>query len=33
MPLAHISWAIADNVDRKPCDAFFMELFGAQHVF
>ncbi len=33
MPLAHISWAIAENEDRKRCDAFFMELFGAQHVY
>lgn len=33
MPLAHVSWAIADNEDRKRCDAFFMDLFGAQHVY
>ena len=30
MPLAHVSWAIADNADRKACDAFFIDLFGAQ---
>ena len=33
MPLAHVSWAIADNADRKRCDAFFMDVFGAQHVY
>ena len=33
IPLAHISWAIADNADRDACDAFFMEIFGAQSVF
>lgn len=30
MPLAHISWAIADNEDRKACDAFFIDVFGAE---
>ena len=30
MPLAHVSWAIADNADRKACDAWFIDLFGAQ---
>ncbi|MDE8650349.1 glyoxalase [Novosphingobium album (ex Liu et al. 2023)] len=30
MPLAHVSWAIADNADRKPCDAFFQDVFGAE---
>jgi catechol 2,3-dioxygenase-like lactoylglutathione lyase family enzyme len=29
-PLAHISWAIADNALRKPCDAFFQDVFGAR---
>ena len=33
MPLAHISWAIADNADRKPCDRFFQEVFGAETVY
>lgn len=30
MPLAHVSWAIADNADRPACDAFFLDVFGAQ---
>ena len=30
MPLAHVSWAIADNADRPACDAFFIDVFGAQ---
>jgi hypothetical protein len=30
IPLAHISWAIADNADRKACDRFFIDLFGAE---
>ena len=30
MPLAHVSWAIADNADRPGCDAFFIDVFGAQ---
>lgn len=29
MPLAHVSWAIADNADRPACDAFFLGVFGA----
>ncbi|MGE3693050.1 MAG: VOC family protein [Novosphingobium sp.] len=33
MPLAHVSWAIAENATRKRCDAFFMDIFGAQHVY
>jgi hypothetical protein len=33
LPLAHVSWAIAENAERKRCDAFFMDLFGAQHVY
>src|SRR5262245_13393971 len=30
VPLAHISWAIADNADRKACDNFFIDVFGAE---
>lgn len=33
IPLAHISWAIADNADRKPCDAFFQDVFGAETAY
>lgn len=33
MPLAHVSWAIADNADRPACDAFFLDVFGAQTAF
>lgn len=33
MPLAHLSWAIADNADRKPCDRFFQDIFGAEPVY
>lgn len=33
LPLAHISWAIADNADRAACDAFFMDLFGAETAY
>jgi hypothetical protein len=33
MPLAHISWAIADNDVRKACDAFFIDVFGAQTAY
>lgn len=33
MPLAHVSWAIADNADRLACDAFFLEVFGAETAF
>jgi hypothetical protein len=33
MPLAHISWAIADNADRKPCDAWLIDTFGAEPVY
>jgi hypothetical protein len=29
-PLAHVSWAIADNEVRKACDAFLMDVFGAE---
>lgn len=30
IPLAHVSWAIADNADRKACDQFFIDTFGAE---
>ena len=33
LPLAHISWAIADNADRAACDAFFIDLFGAKTAY
>jgi len=33
MPLAHVSWALADNADRPACDAFFLDVFGAQTAF
>ncbi|VWX46579.1 glyoxalase [Novosphingobium sp. 9U] len=33
MPVAHISWAIADNADRPACDAFFQDVFGARAVY
>jgi catechol 2,3-dioxygenase-like lactoylglutathione lyase family enzyme len=33
MPLAHLSWAIADNADRAACDAFFREVFGADTAY
>lgn len=33
MPLAHLSWALADNAQRPACDAFFMDVFGAESVF
>lgn len=33
MPLVHVSWAIADNADRPACDAFFIDLFGAQTAY
>lgn len=33
LPLAHISWAIAENADRPACDAWLMDLFGAQSVY
>ena len=32
-PLAHISWALADNDTRKACDAFLTDVFGAQTAF
>ncbi|MFM6933163.1 MAG: hypothetical protein ACKOUT_13075, partial [Novosphingobium sp.] len=33
LPLAHISWAIAENADRAACDAFFIDLFGAETAY
>jgi hypothetical protein len=33
LPLAHISWAIADNAARRRCDTFFMDVFGAETAF
>ena len=33
MPLAHVSWAIADNADRKPCDQWLIDTFGAEVVY
>ncbi|MBW8783894.1 MAG: VOC family protein [Novosphingobium sp.] len=33
MPLAHVSWALLNNADRPACDAFFMDVFGAESVF
>jgi hypothetical protein len=32
-PLAHISWALADNDTRKACDAFLTDVFGAETAF
>lgn len=33
IPLAHVSWALADNADRKPCDTWVIDTFGAEPVF
>lgn len=33
LPLAHISWAVADNDARKAVDAFFLDVFGAETAF
>lgn len=33
MPIAHISWALADNAQRPACDAFFQDVFGARAVY
>ena len=33
MPLAHISWAIAENSDRKSCDQWLIDIFGAEPVY
>jgi hypothetical protein len=32
-PVAHISWALADNAQRPGCDAFFQDVFGAQTAY
>jgi catechol 2,3-dioxygenase-like lactoylglutathione lyase family enzyme len=33
LPLAHVSWALPDNSTRKACDAFFLDVFGAETAF
>lgn len=33
MPLAHVSWAVADNDQRKACDGFFLDVFGAETAY
>ena len=33
MPLAHVSWAVADNDERQACDAFFLDVFGAETAY
>lgn len=33
MPVAHISWALADNAQRPACDAFFQDVFGARTAY
>src|SRR5437879_13780395 len=33
MPLAHVSWAIADNDVRKACDAWVIDTFGAEPAY
>ena len=33
MPLAHVSWAVADDAARRACDAFFLDVFGAETAF
>lgn len=33
MPVAHISWALADNALRPACDAFFQDVFGARTAY
>lgn len=33
MPLAHLSWALADNADRAACDAFIIDTFGAETAY
>jgi len=33
LPLAHVSWSLSDNAVRKKCDAFFMDVFGAETAF
>lgn len=33
MPLAHVSFAVPDNDTRKECDAFFIDVFGAETAY
>ncbi len=33
IPLAHLSWAIADNERRKACDAWVIDTFGAETAY
>jgi hypothetical protein len=33
MPLAHVSWAIADNKERKPCDNWVQDTFGGEPIY
>ncbi|MEO6092279.1 MAG: glyoxalase [Novosphingobium sp.] len=33
MPLVHVSWALLDNATRPACDAFFLDVFGAETAF
>jgi hypothetical protein len=33
LPLAHISWSLSDNTVRKACDAFFIDVFGAETAY
>ena len=33
IPLAHLSWAIADNAVRKACDAWVIDTFGAETTY
>ena len=33
LPLAHLSWAIADNETRKRCDAWVIDTFAAETAF
>lgn len=33
LPLAHVSWALADNALRPACDQFFIDIFGAETAY
>lgn len=33
LPLAHISWSLPNNETRKACDAFFIDVFGAETAY
>lgn len=33
LPLAHVSWSLADNAQRKACDAFLIDVFGAETAY